>query len=86
MSENKGVHEMHTLAQRSNEITALEFLLSLGYAKQSITQAEQLSQLHGKPCIWCTTKKLSHHPVLSGTGPNREQSAILAISRFQIGK
>lgn len=30
------------LAQRSNEITTLEFLLSLGYAKQSITQAEHI--------------------------------------------
>lgn len=50
-SENEGVYETHTLAQRSNKITTLEFLLSLGYAKKSITQAEQLSQLHGKPRI-----------------------------------
>lgn len=30
------------LRQRSNEITTLDFLLSLGYAKQSITQAEHI--------------------------------------------
>lgn len=30
------------LRQRSNEITTLDFLLNLGYAKQSITQAEHI--------------------------------------------
>lgn len=40
----KGVDESHTLTgkQRSNEITTLELLLSLGYTKSAITQAEHI--------------------------------------------
>lgn len=49
---SESVHETHTLEDECmGESQTLGFLIDLEYTRLAIPQAEQLSQLHGKPYI-----------------------------------